>query len=204
MTESHIPDYSEYSNVFLVDVYSRIDREGNPKKAEALDNEIRKRFDLTDEETIDPEIVKKFLKVYENKEVKSKRLLSANEEKIRQGWIAGVVLGGLSFFTWLIAMLSAKAVNGVDINAFGFIDILLIFGLSYGIYRKSRFCVTFLTIYYFIVKTIEIVITFPAGVVGIIGLIIFTTFFIRAMMGAFNYHNEQKEKELQVIQQVVQ
>ncbi len=192
MNESHIPNYAEYNDEFLVDVYSRIDRESNPLKAAALDEEIKKRFNLSPEEEINPETIKKIINVYKKKSNTSKGLLSKHEKMIKEGWIAGLVLGTISFLTWFISMLTNKNVLDLPVDPFGLVDILLIFGLTYGIYRKSRFCAVAMTIYYFIMKLYMIAITFPTGIFSIIWLAILTTFFVRAMIGTFEYHREQE------------
>lgn len=195
MSQSSVPNYSEYSNVFLLDIYNKINRVNNPEKAAALDKEIRKRFELSESEDINPDELKKFLKVSEIQDIKSLKKLSKDEEKIKQGWIAGLVLGGISFFVWLIALLTSQSLNEQPFNPFGLVDIMLVFGLSYGVYLKSRTCITILTVYYFLSKMIEIVVSFPQGIFGVIGLAIFMTFFIRAMIGTFEYHNKKQRSE---------
>jgi hypothetical protein len=114
---------------------------------------------------------------------------------IREAWIAGVVLGVISFLTWVIAMLTNKSINGIEVDVFSIIDILMIFGLSYGIYNKSRFCAAGLTVYYIIIKIVDLTINFPVGMKGAIWIIIFTTFFIRGMIGTFGYHRDTEDLE---------
>ena len=65
MEENFIPDYSKYNKEFLIDVYTRIDRDNNPLKAKALDDEIKKRFNLDPNTEINPQVVLGFLGAYQ-------------------------------------------------------------------------------------------------------------------------------------------
>lgn len=190
--ENFIPNYSEYNNEILIDVYTRIDRERNPLKAAALDNEIKKRFNLP-EDDLSPEVLKRLILSFQANSQTIKKGLDKYESMIKQGWIAGIVLGCISFLTWAISLITNTAVNGAIANAYGIIDILLVFGLTFGIYKKSRFCAIALAAYYFIIKII-MVFTAPIGtaIIAIIWLVVLTTFFIRAIIGTFQYHEAQK------------
>lgn len=190
MEENFIPDYSKYETEFLIDVYTRIDRENNPLKAQALDAEIKKRFNLPPETEINPKVVMSFLNTYQEKSIKNKGLLSKNEEMIRHGWIAGVVIGCVTFLIWFIAMLrNDSSVQSIDLSIYSLIDILGIFALTYGVFRKSRICAIILASYFILIKLFHIVsIPFPQNIFSLIGLLVVSPFFIRAIIGVFNYH----------------
>ncbi len=196
MEERFIPDYSKHETEFLVDVYSRIDRDNNPLKAQALDAELKKRFNLSPEAEIDSEVVLSFLSTYQKSNNENKKILDKNEEMIKQGWIAGVIIGSLSFLIWFIAMLkNDTSVNGIEITAYSIIDIFLIFGLSYGIFRKSRISAIILTVYFFFIKMLQLLtIEFPQNLFAILGLIIILPFFIRSVIGTVQYHSASLEK----------
>lgn len=190
MEESFIPDYSKYDPEFLIDVYTRIDRENNPLKAKALDEEIKKRFNLDPEKEIDPTVVLAFINTYKRKSERKEKTADKNLSMINQGWIAGIVLGGLTLIVWTIGMLRQDSnINGSAVNVYGIVDILGIFALSYGIYNKSRVCAIFLASYYLLVQ-LYLIFTLPAQMVSIRfpGLIIFTIFFVRASIGTIRYH----------------
>jgi hypothetical protein len=190
LEENFIPDYSQYDPEFLIDVYTRIDRENNPLKAKALDEELKRRFNLDPEKEIDTKVVLAFISTYKRKSERKEKTADKNLSMINQGWIAGVVLGGISLIIWTIGMLKQDSnVDGAIVNAYGIIDILGIFALSYGIFNKSRVCAIILTSYYLIVQ-LYLIITLPAqmGLIRFPGLIIFTIFFVRASIGTFRYH----------------
>lgn len=201
MEEKFIPDYSKYETEFLVDVYTRIDRENNPLKARALDSEIKKRFNLSPDIEINPKVVISFLNTYQEKAKRSKGIMNKNEEMIKQGWIAGVVVGSITFLTWFIAMLrNDSSVQGINLTIYNFIDILGLFALAYGMFRKSRICAITLTSYFILIKIIHItLLPYPQNIFSIIGLLIFSPFFIRATIGTFNNH----KNNLPVTQEIV-
>lgn len=148
MEEKFIPDYSKYDSEFLIDVYTRLDRENNPLKAKALDEEIKKRFNLDPEKEINQNVVLAFINTYKRKSERKEKTADRNLSMINQGWIAGVVLGGMSLIIWTIGMFKHDSnVNGTIINAYGIIDIVGVFALRYGIYNKSRVSAIILTSY---------------------------------------------------------
>jgi len=104
MEEKFIPDYSKYDSEFLIDVYTRLDRENNPLKAKALDEEIKKRFNLDPEKEINQNVVLAFINTYKRKSERKEKTADRNLSMINQGWIAGVVLGGMSLIIWTIGM----------------------------------------------------------------------------------------------------
>ena len=69
------------------------------------------------------------------------------------------------------------------------IDILIIYGLSYGIYSKSRACAIILTGYFILIKLNQLI-TIPGGqkLFALIGLVVFTPFLVRAIIGTINFH----------------
>ena len=85
MEENFIPDYSTYDPEVLVDVYSRIDRENNPLKAKALDDEIRKRFNLDPDKELDPQVILAFLNTYEIATKRTKSEAKKYDDMIKQG-----------------------------------------------------------------------------------------------------------------------
>ena len=187
MEENFIPDYSKYDTESLVDVFRRIDREHNPLKAQALDKELRIRLNLPPETEIDPVVINSFFNAAQGKT--SRELLGKDDQMIKQGWIAGVVVGCLSFLSWGIAMLRNETfVQGVEISVYQIVDILVVFGLSYGIYMKSRVCAVILTGYFLLAKLIQLlIVVYPQNLFAILGLAVFLPFFIRAIIGTFNY-----------------
>ena len=190
MEEKFIPDYSTYSTSELVDVYSRIDRNNNPLKSKALDEELKKRFNISPDTEINHEIVMSFLTGYSQNKGKEKLARDKDDEMIKQGWIAGVVIASISLLVWTISMMIAKSnLNGVEVTVYGIIDILIIYGLSYGIYSKSRACAIILTGYFILIKLNQLI-TIPGGqkLFALIGLVVITPFLVRAIIGTINFH----------------
>ena len=109
MEESFIPDYSKYEPELLVDVYSRIDRENNPLKAKALGDEIKKRFNLDPDKELDLQVILAFLNTYENAAKRTKSEAKKYDDMIKQGWIAGVVLGCLSLLNLVGGLLKVNS-----------------------------------------------------------------------------------------------
>lgn len=190
MSESSIPNYASFTTEFLVDVYSRMDREKDPIKTEAIDKEMRNRFNLSEDESINPETINKFIDAFKHNNASIKAKLSKNESMISEGFIAGLALAGLSLFSWVIGLIKVESYDSIIFDPIGLLDLLFIFALSYGIYKKSRTCAILLTVYYFISRMITIVTTFPGGVMEIIWFAVFITFFIRAIIGTIEYHQE--------------
>ncbi|MBI1937028.1 MAG: hypothetical protein HYS25_02790 [Ignavibacteriales bacterium] len=186
MEENFIPDYSKYDIDFLIDVYSRLDRINNPLKAQALDEELKKRFNLPPETQIDPNVVLSFINAYRGKKNKIRTELSKYEEMIKHGWIAGVVIGTISFLSWLLAMITKQTeIHGVEITVYSIVDIIFIFALSYGVFQKSRVCANIFAGYFILVKLIQIA---TVNLYAIIGLLIFSPFLVRAVIGTIKYH----------------
>jgi hypothetical protein len=190
MEENFIPDYSKYNKEFLIDVYTRIDRDNNPLKAKALDDEIKKRFNLDPNTEINPKVVLGFLGAYQQTSKVIRTESDKYKSMISQGWIAGVVLASISFLTWLIAMLRNDSnVQGYEITVYGILDIIVVYGLSFGIYKNSRACSIVLTSYFILLKLTQLfIVPFPKNIFPLFGLFIFGTFFIRAIIGTVNYY----------------
>lgn len=105
-------------------------------------------------------------------------------KKVRTGWIAGVVSGVLTLAITLFVMSGHKF---LFFNAWSLVDVVLIFGLSFGIYRKSRVCAVLMLVYFvgskiFIYSQIGL----PTG--GLIMPIVFFYCFVLGVQGTFLYH----------------
>jgi hypothetical protein len=104
--------------------------------------------------------------------------LKKAEDLIKVAWIAGIISGLLTLILSLVP--------GGMLEAGNVVDAMLIFGLSFGIYRKSRICAVLLLVY-FILNTM---VTWAERGVGP-GLpvaLIFGYCFIQGLRGTFAYH----------------
>ena len=108
-------------------------------------------------------------------------------KKIRNGWIAALVSGVFTLGFTILAMLSADIGDlGGFFNAWTILDVVLTFGLAYGIYKRSRTASTIMFVYYVGSK---IILYLEIGAVGnIIIAVVFTYLFFQAMVGTYQYH----------------
>ena len=103
---------------------------------------------------------------------------------IRYGWIAAMVSGVLTLAIALVAM-AAEWQHSL-FNAWSLVDVALIAGLGYGIYRKSRTAATLMFAYFLLSKILIIVETGKPN--GLVLGIVFLVFYFRAMTATFRYH----------------
>lgn len=67
------------------------------------------------------------------------------EKAIRNASIAGIISGVI---TLIVTLLSITGVNMLDFNLWNMLDVFLIFGLTFGIYKKSRICAISMFVYF--------------------------------------------------------
>jgi hypothetical protein len=101
----------------------------------------------------------------------------------RNAWIAGSVSAGLTLAVTVLAL--------AGISLFGFtilnlLDVLLMAGLSFGIYKKSRICAVSLFVYFAASKVMMWVSMRSAA--GLPLALVFGYFFYQGIMGTFAYH----------------
>lgn len=102
---------------------------------------------------------------------------------IRNAWIAGTISGCVTLVIATIATLTAPVFG---FGAAQFMDVALIFGLAYGIYRCSRACAVGLLAYFVLSKLILLRAGGPAS--GIPMALLFIYFYSRGVVGTFRYH----------------
>jgi len=105
------------------------------------------------------------------------------EKAIKGAWIAGVISGSI---TLLVAVLALVGVRIFNFSAWTFIDVALVFGLAYGIYRKNRVCAVIMFVY-FVISKIYMMFT-VGGLAGLPLAILFSYFFFQGIRGTFAYH----------------
>jgi len=110
-------------------------------------------------------------------------------KRINGGFIAALVSGVWTLILSLVAIYSS-----IGDSLFGIwtlIDVVLIFALAFGIYKRSRFAASFMVAYFLLSKVLIVLNT--GRVTGLILAIIFAYYFIRAMIGTFQYHKLLKQ-----------
>lgn len=110
----------------------------------------------------------------------------------RNGAWAAVIVGLLTFLITATAMYFDTQDKLAYFNDPSiFIDIILVFVLAYGMYKKSRAAALFMVIYYVIAR---IVVVIEMQNISGIGLsFVFLYFFVKAVQGAFVFHKIEKE-----------
>jgi serine/threonine-protein kinase len=105
-------------------------------------------------------------------------------KKIRNAWIAGLISG---IVTVVFVLLSLGGNTVAGINAWAFFDAVVILGLTYGVYRKSRACAVLL---FAVFLANKIMMWSSAGTAAGAPLaIVFLYFFGQGIAGTFQYHN---------------
>ncbi len=104
-------------------------------------------------------------------------------KKIKNAWIAGIVSGCVTLAVTLLAV-SGNRVLGY--SAWEFLDVALIFGLTFGIYKKSRACALLMLVYFAISKILLML--EGGGSTGIVMSLIFIYFYAQGVAGTFQYH----------------
>ena len=105
------------------------------------------------------------------------------EKKIKNAWIAALISGTLTLLVTLYAVFG-ESIMGFD--AWAFFDVALIFGLAYGIYRKSRTCAVVMLVYFVAAKIFLIAQTGTAS--GLPLALVFIYFYALGVVGTFRYH----------------
>lgn len=103
-------------------------------------------------------------------------------KQIKSAWVAGCVSGALTLVATLIAM-SGTEILGLD--AWSLLDVALIFGLCYGIYRRSRACAVLMLLYFVASKILIMVQTGKPN--GIVMALVFAYFFWQGVVGTYAY-----------------
>ena len=111
------------------------------------------------------------------------------EKRIRNAVGAGIFSGGITALACVGAVLLGHPVLGLD--AWGFVDVALILGLTFGIYKKSRTCALIMFVYFVGTKILQIVTTQAYS--GLILGLIFSYLYLMGMIGTFQYHKLKRE-----------
>ena len=105
-------------------------------------------------------------------------------KKIKNGWIAATISGLFTFGITILAVNFGTMSSLFDI--WTSIDVVLIFLLAFGIYKKSRVAASIMFVYFLLSKIW--LITETGKFNGIILSVVFLYFYFQAMIGTFQYH----------------
>ena len=122
--------------------------------------------------------------------------VAAALDHIKKGWVAGLISGGITLIIWSLAALGAPALANQFLDV-SFVDVILIFGLAYGVYCKSRTCAVIILLQFFAtaVYNYKFLAVDVVNFVGLsVGTLIFGYFFGQAVRGTFVYHSLVQRK----------
>lgn len=105
--------------------------------------------------------------------------------QIRDAWICATASGVITLVATLIGM--AKDAGA----AWQLLDVAIILGLAYGIYRRSRACAVLMLVYWIGAKAYEIAETGRFS--GWILAVLFAAAFAYGIKGTFAYHRLRRE-----------
>ncbi len=110
-------------------------------------------------------------------------------KKIRAGWIAAVIVCVL---TLVLALIGISDSSSFDSYA-SLIDLAVLAGLTFGVYKNSRTCAILLFLFYALGKA---VVWIESGNVlsGLLPTLLFFWFLGNAIVGTFQYHSYLKEQ----------
>jgi hypothetical protein len=104
-------------------------------------------------------------------------------KKIKNAWGAALFSAGITLVFTLVAMSGTKMLN---FSAWQLIDVILILGLAFGIYKKSRTCAVLLLIYFIGAKLLMFA---ESGAISSIPMaLVFGYFYWQGVSGTFAYH----------------
>lgn len=109
-------------------------------------------------------------------------------KRIKNAWITGIVSGTMTLLFTLIAMYGT---NLLGFSVWNLSDVVLIFGLTFGIYKKSRTCAVVMLAYFLISKFI--IISQTGSFNGSLLAIVFIYYYVYGVIGTFAYHKHLKE-----------
>ena len=107
------------------------------------------------------------------------------DKKIKNGWIAAIISGIMTLGLILLAATTGGTLENL-FNVWTTIDVILVFALAFGIYKKSRFASTTMLIYFLISKILIFIET--GKPTGAVMAIIFFYFYFQAMVATYQYH----------------
>lgn len=116
--------------------------------------------------------------------------LKKADKNIKHAWIAGLISAVVTLTASLLGAYSSDIQLKYGFDLWSLFDVVLIGWLTYGIYRKSRFCALGLLIYFIFSKVFE----FASGgqISGLLVVVLFAFIFLKGTISAFKIHNESK------------
>ena len=115
---------------------------------------------------------------------------------IRSAGIAAIVSGVL---TIIISVAVGLGYSIAGVSVWAMVDGLVILGLAYGIFKKSRACAVTMLVYWVACK---IVYFMGGNMEGLPIAVLFAYFFLQGVIGTFVYHKETAPRDDQEAVQI--
>ena len=119
--------------------------------------------------------------------------ISTAEKHINYAWKVGSVWGLLVLTLTLSSEFNDEIRQRFGHDLWNLFDVVVIFSLTYGVYKKSRIC-SILLLSYFILSQITYIAE-TEGYHGGVFALVFLYFYIQGIRGTFEYHNIKKNDE---------
>jgi len=113
------------------------------------------------------------------------------KKAIKTAWILALVSGGINLiFIFLLKNLEGE--QTINFGLWNLIDVLLVFGLAFGIYKKCRVCAVIMFAY-FLINQLNISLS-AVMITNIPLALVFLYYFFQGIRGTFYYHKLIDEK----------
>ena len=124
-----------------------------------------------------------------------------SKKQIRNACIAGTIIGVLTVLVTLIFTFGVH-IPGLDVDLWYLVDAVVIFALTFGIYKKNRVCAVLMFVYFVASKLLMW--AESGSLSGLPLAIVFGYFFFQGILGTFAYHgtHEAADKEFGIIKTV--
>jgi hypothetical protein len=119
------------------------------------------------------------------------RDLTKLHKHIRNAWIAGCISASITLLVSVLSIYFPDITKTTGIDAWSIVDAMLVAGLSYGIYRESRFCAAGLLVYFIIAKIIMAIDT--QNFQGVAQGLVFIYFFFQGAVSTFQLRKYKVE-----------
>lgn len=106
--------------------------------------------------------------------------------QIKAGWLAACVVGGVTLFLVVDSLFSYNPYGSVSL--WNLIDVALIFGLAFGIYKKSRLAAVAMLVYDVLSRITAWITLGHISFVSFLASIVFIGCFVEGIRGTFTYH----------------
>ena len=118
---------------------------------------------------------------------------------IRAAFVCGIISTVVTLAAMVIGMMrTGFQYAGIQYSIFTLIDVLLIGGLTAGIYFKSRVCACLMLLYFATNKYIQI--TSGAGMLAVVMGIVFLFFYARGAYATFVFRRLRQEEANQPVE----